>query len=105
MAWLVELALILVALGGHFSITVWLFNRLHALAMPRWLLKALERLLLAASGALVCVVTGRWLVGGFGLLPAAGELTPAAAEFLAYGLVMWAAAAAIVPCWLMPKLL
>ena len=52
MAPLVELALTAVAFIGHFSIAVWLFNRLHAVALPRRL-RQWSRIVdeLASSGA------------------------------------------------------
>src|SRR5204863_8001695 len=90
MAPLVELALTAVAFIGHFSIAVWLFNRLHAVALPRRAIKVLEKLLLlAAVGVLAvgCI--------GFGKQYMAWQ---------AYLSVCWLAAAAVVPCWLIPKL-
>jgi predicted MPP superfamily phosphohydrolase len=104
MAWLVELVLLLTALVGHFSITVWIFNRLHALAMPRRALKSLERLLLGMSAALVVVVVGRWLATGRGLLPESQPQSFVEWIWLIYGIVNWAAAVAVPPVWLVPKL-
>lgn len=104
MAWLAEFALLSVALIGHFAITVWLFNRLHALAMPRTLLKALERSLLLVSAALLLLVVASWWRWGSGprwiSQPASfGELL-----WTAYSVATWLAAAVSVPIWLLPKL-
>jgi hypothetical protein len=64
MAGLTQFALLVAALVGQFAITVWLFNRLHAVAMPRPLLKWLEKLILLASATLAVVVALRWLTQG-----------------------------------------
>ena len=104
MAWLVQLALLFAALVGHFAITVWLFNRLHALAMPRRMLKALERLLLLLSAALVVIVVARWLLTGQGFLPPTRAFSLEAMLWLTYAVTTWLAAVAAIPCWLVPKL-
>jgi len=85
-----ELALTAVAFIGHFSIAVWLFNRLHAVALPRRAIKVLEKLLLlAAAGVLVigCFCLGQAYI-----------------VWQAYLVICLLAAAAVVPCWLIPKL-
>ena len=50
MAALAEIALSLVAFVGHFSIAVWLFNRLHAVALPRPAIKWLEKAAVTGRG-------------------------------------------------------
>ncbi|HMC11386.1 MAG TPA: metallophosphoesterase [Pirellulaceae bacterium] len=90
MAPLVELALTAVAFIGHFSIAVWLFNRLHAVALPRRAIKVLEKLLLLTAAGIVAV----------GCLGFAQQNT----GWQTYLFICWLAAAAVVPCWLIPKL-
>jgi len=90
MAPLVELALTAVAFIGHFPIAVWLFNRLHAVALPRRSIKVLEKLLLLTAAGIVAV----------GCLGFAQQNT----GWQAYLFICWLAAAAVVPCWLIPKL-
>jgi predicted MPP superfamily phosphohydrolase len=92
MAWLLQLAALAAALVGHFAMTVWLFNRLHALAMPRPLLKWLEKALLVVSAVLVVLVASRWFFTG-GVLP------------VSYAIPTWFFAALAIPLWLIPKLL
>lgn len=104
MAWPVQLALLLAEMLGHFAMTVWLFNRLHALAMPRPRMKALERLLLLLSGALVLIVVSRWLLSDGSPWPATGDLSFASLALRLYAVVTCLAAIAVLPCWLVPKL-
>src|SRR5436190_17163182 len=55
---LVDALLTLLALLGHFSLCVWLFNRLHALPWQRFYIKGLGRAILL-WGAAVLAVYGR----------------------------------------------
>lgn len=86
MSWPAQVGLAIAAIAGHFSLSVWLFNRLHAIGWPRPLVKSLEKLLvLAAFGVLF------WLAArGTG--------------WLAYAVVCWPVAVLAIPCWLIPKL-
>ena len=82
---------------GHFAITVWLFNRLHAIGGPRRLIKVLEKVLLAIAPIvlLLIVASAPWR-GAAGL----GSL------FLSfYVAICFLAAVLIIPLWLVPKLM
>lgn len=105
MPWPVDLLLCLAAFLGHFAIAVWLFNRLHAVAFPRPVIKVLEKVLLAMA-ALVCIAfAARCLVTGHGLFtPAALPRLADHAAWLSYAVVCWTALAATFPMWLVPKL-
>src|SRR5689334_17948565 len=76
------------ALVGHTAVSVWLFNRLHAIGRPRRVVKTLEKLLLLAA-ALALI----WLC--------IGPLNIAA---MAYVVLCCLALLAAIPYWLMPKL-
>jgi uncharacterized protein len=91
-----ELVLTGAAFIGHLAIAVWLFNRLHAVAWPRRLIKTLEKaLILTAAAVMVLFVVG-WTIGGYGMIDPR--------LWLAYAIVCWLAAAAAIPLWLVPKL-
>src|SRR5262245_41764426 len=81
--------LTLAACLGHFAITVWLFNRLHALGWRRKVITTLEKLLL-----LLAVSVLAWL--GF---------APHDAVWWTYAAGCWLALLAAIPNWLIPKLL
>lgn len=104
MAALAEIASSLVAFVGHFSIAVWLFNRLHAVALPRPAIKWLEKLLLLAAAAIVFGFLIRFLLTRRGLFDV-GE-SPAAVDLFwaGYGGLSCLAAALAIPFWLIPKL-
>jgi predicted MPP superfamily phosphohydrolase len=95
---LVELLLALAAFIGHFSLAVWVYNRLHALAGPVRFIKTLERLVIVVAALVLGLYLGRaiWL----------GSLA-AAADGIAFAYVVacWIVAALVVPLWLVPKLL
>jgi predicted MPP superfamily phosphohydrolase len=93
----IDLLLALAAFLGHFSLAVWLYNRLHALAGPLWLLKLLERLVLLTAAAVMVVYLGRSLWTG-NIAP------PTSGAGLAYAALCWMTAALVVPLWLIPKL-
>lgn len=103
MASLVEFACFSAALVGQFAITVWLFNRLHALAMPRKLLKTIERLLLLASGTIGALALAYWL-SGQAISTLLQTDIPAGSAWSLYALTTWVAATAAVPLWLVPKM-
>jgi predicted MPP superfamily phosphohydrolase len=99
-----DLVLALAAFIGHFSIAVYLFNRLHALAWPWKLIKVLERLLLAAAAATLIVYGARSVVaGGFAIGWANGAWT-LGGPWLWYAVSSWLFAALALPLWLVPKL-
>jgi len=79
----------LAALVGHFAITVWLFNRLHAIGWPRRLVKSLEKLLLVAAVTMLV-----WLC-----------LAPQNTVWTIYATFCCLALVASIPYWLIPKLL
>jgi predicted MPP superfamily phosphohydrolase len=101
---LAEFGLYLLAFVGHFSIAVWLFNRLHARAMPRPFLKTLERILLLAAAGIVVAYAARWVMLAPVIWPQ--RLSDAAVfdPWLGYMVVSWLAAVLMVPLWLLPKL-
>jgi predicted MPP superfamily phosphohydrolase len=85
------------AMAGHLAITVWLFNRLHALAWPRKLIKTLEKALILGAA-----ITGLLL-----LFFATTRAPSSAVEWLLLGYACgcWLALMAAVPYWLVPKIL
>lgn len=90
---------------GHFAIAVWLFNRLHAVALPRPAIKLLEKLLLAAAASVLAVFLVRRLVFGQSLVLLPGHWSSVWQPLLSgYVSGCWLAAAMTVPCWLVPKL-
>jgi uncharacterized protein len=106
MGWPLEIALAIAALAGHFSIAVWLFNRLHAVPLPRLAIKVLEKLLLLVAAGVVVAFGVRWLMTGHAFMPVPDE-SPLGGTWwwLDYAIICWLAAAAAVPMWLLPKLL
>jgi predicted MPP superfamily phosphohydrolase len=92
--WLPGTAITVLAAIGHFSLTVWLYNRLHALAMPRRRVKHLERLLLVAAATF-----GIWLL----VQPLVDVMTLRGPWRMYAGFCSLVALAA-VPLWLVPKL-
>src|SRR5215203_3949014 len=86
MWWPAELGLVGAAVVGHFSLAVWLFNRLHAVGWPRPLVKSLEKLLVLLGFAVLIWLAARgpgWWI---------------------YSVICWPAALLAIPCWLVPKL-
>jgi predicted MPP superfamily phosphohydrolase len=77
------------ALVGHFAITIWLFNRLHALGWPRRVVKSLEKLLLVAAVSVLV-----WLC-----------FAPQNTAWITYATVCCFALITSIPNWLVPKLL
>jgi uncharacterized protein len=94
-----------IAFLGHFSIAVWLFNRLHAQPWARQTIKTLEKVLLLVAAGVVALFVLRWLVAGYAFLPTVGhERSVADWLWLGYAALSWLAAAFVLPCWLIPKL-
>jgi predicted MPP superfamily phosphohydrolase len=101
----VEAAIVLAAFLGHFSIAVWLFNRLHAVPWPVGLIKSLDKLIVLGAAAISVLFVVRWIVTGHLLLPpASGEVPADQWLWLGYAAVCWLAAVAVLPLWLIPKL-
>jgi hypothetical protein len=97
-----DLFLLLVALLGHGLFWAAVLNRLHAVAMPRWMLDALSGLCLACL-VLVPVAFGWWLVAaGFQVFGErrGGEIPRPAAASLLYLLLCWLLAAGNVGWWI-----
>ena len=95
--------LLLVALLGHGLFWAAVLNRLHAVAMPRWITDTLSSLCFACL-LLIPVVFGWWLaVAGFQVFASLrwGEISarPVAAAWLLYLLVCWIVATAAVTYW------
>src|SRR4051812_48278789 len=104
MAPLAEIALSLVALSGHFSIAVWLFNRLHAVALPRPVIKWLEKALLLAAAVIVIGFVVRWAITARGVFVLRSARSVSDLLWAGYGSLCCLAAAGAVPLWLLPKL-
>jgi predicted MPP superfamily phosphohydrolase len=82
---------------GHFAITVWLFNRLHALGWPRPLVKSLEKVLLVVALGVLFVLIA---------LPLRRNSFEVGHSLLSvYVFLCWLASILIIPFWLIPKLL
>src|SRR5689334_14867042 len=96
MAWPLEIVLASAAFVGHFSISVWLFNRLHAIPLPRWMIKTSEKVLLSAAALVVVAFAISWLNSG--------QLPIHNRALLNYAVVCWLSAVVAVPLWLLPKL-
>jgi len=97
MAWPLEWLLVATAFLGHFSLAVWLYNRLHAVAWPRVVIKTLDKsLVLAAAGVLVLFAWQWWETG---------EPPIFHWRWFGYAGLCWVAALIAVPCWAIPKLL
>src|SRR3954470_16135919 len=100
---LFDLLSTLLAFLGHFSLSVWLFNRLHAMPWPRPVIKWLERGILAAAAGVLVVYGARAAVSGIcvwrGSAIGATEI-----PWLIYPAICGIAAAAVIPLWLIPKL-
>jgi predicted MPP superfamily phosphohydrolase len=76
------------AVVGHAALTVWLFNRLHAMGWPRRAVKTLEKVLLLTAALAVV-----WL-----------SLGPLNATAIAYVVLCCLSLMTSIPCWLVPKL-
>lgn len=106
MTFAIDAALALAAFLGHFSLAIWLFNRLHAVPWPVRLIKTLDKLIILAAAIVCGVFLARWILTGQALLLVAAASPPAGYWlWLGYAVVCWAAAIAVLPLWLIPKLL
>ena len=102
---ILDAALALAAFIGHFSLAVWLFNRLHAVPWPVRLIKVLDKLIILVAAIVCLLFLVRWMMSGqvFLVLPSAEPLADRWL-WLGYAVLCWAAAIAVLPLWLLPKL-
>jgi predicted MPP superfamily phosphohydrolase len=98
-----DAALLLFASLGHFALCVATFNRLHAIGIPRRLRRFFELLLLGGTLAALAWYATLWLVHG--VSPFADWHSPGRFSHSSYANFCLVAAAAIVPCWLWPRLM
>jgi hypothetical protein len=98
-----DLALALLAFGGHTALCVWLFNRLHATPWPCRTIRWLERAILLFAAAVVVVYAARFYLAGYVLLDG-WYAAQAGGLWLAYPAVSLVAAVLAVPLWVIPKL-
>jgi predicted MPP superfamily phosphohydrolase len=102
---LLDAALALAAFIGHFALAVWLFNRLHALPLPVRLIKVSDKFIILAAAAVCIVFLWRWLATGQAFLTSPSNEPPADRwMWLGYALLCWSVAIAVLPLWLIPKL-
>ena len=87
---------------GHFSIAVWLFNRLHAFALPRPAIKVLEKLAVLAAAIALTLLVAMVLGRDWFRRSAFRSLSGSCAT--GYIGICWLAAAGAIPGWLIPKL-
>jgi predicted MPP superfamily phosphohydrolase len=97
---LLDILLALAAFLGHFSLAVWIYNRLHSVAWPVRVVKFLDRGVLAVAA----VVLAAWTVRSFVLGRFLGSWVPVD-PWAVYACICWAAAILVLPLWLVPKLL
>ena len=96
-----ELVVFFIGFYGHAGLSVWCFNRLHAIPWPRPRIKFCERVIMLLAVVVPLLFASRWLSSGPGAwLPY--DATRAA--WLCYPIVCWCAAAATIPLWVVPKL-
>jgi predicted MPP superfamily phosphohydrolase len=102
---ILDAALALAAFLGHFSLAVWLFNRLHAVPWPVRLIKVLDKLIILVAAIVCLVFLIRWIVTGQAFLVSPSAEPPSDRWlWLAYAVLCWVAAIAVLPLWLIPKL-
>jgi uncharacterized protein len=93
----------LVAFLGHFSLCVWLFNRLHALPWRRFYIKWIGRAILGWGAGILAVYGLRGAVLGVcvwnGAAPSDAEI-----PWLVYPALCSVVTIAAIPKWLVPKL-
>ena len=99
---LLDSLLTLVAFVGHFSLCVWLFNRLHALPWRRFYIKWLGRGILAFGAGMLGVYGLRAAV--LGVCVWHGTAAGADAAWQAYPALCGLVALAVIRLWLIPKL-
>ena len=91
--------LALAAFLGHFSLAVWIYNRLHAVAWPIRLVKLSDRLVLVAAA----IVLAAWIVRSLVQGRFIGQWS-IGDPWTVYACFCWAAAILALPMWLWPKL-
>src|ERR1044072_7118917 len=96
-----EALLAVAAFVGHFSMAVWLFNRLHAVALPRKIIKTSEQILVTAAATMSVLFVWRWLATCQTFWPA-GSFNDI--PWLVYVSICWLAWRAAIPLWVVPKL-
>lgn len=94
---LAQLALAPITLAGHFALWTWLFNRLHASAVPKKLVRKLEKVtmvvtLLLAVALVVKMIAapGKWLINTGGTLEAV---------VIAYSVACWLMLVYVIVPW------
>lgn len=88
---------------GHFSLAVWLFNRLHAKPWPRKRIGLLEKILLLAATVVLLAYGWRYLAAPATIweYPTSRSAWP----WQAYALICRMVAVLVLPLWLLPKLM
>ena len=87
MSALTQLALAPITLAGHFALWTWLFNRLHASAVPKKLVRKLEKLMMLVTAVLaVALLVKMVLSAGLWITNAAGQTDR---FLLGYSMVCW----------------
>lgn len=87
---------------GHFSLAVWLFNRLHAKPWPRKYIGLLEKVLLLSAATIVAAYAWRYATD-----PSAIAEYPLTARDGVWQIYAWlcrALAVLVIPLWLVPKM-
>jgi predicted MPP superfamily phosphohydrolase len=87
---------------GHFSLAVWIFNRLHAKPWPRKLIGALENVLLLSAALILLAYTWRYVADPTAIWEY--PITSNSWPWQAYALVCRIVFGLVVPLWLLPKL-
>ena len=100
---LLDTLLSLVAFLGHFSLCVWLFNRLHALPWPRFVIKWLGRAILGWGAGILFVYGLRAAVAGNCVWTGTAVETTEI-PWLIYPALSSLAMITAIPKWLVPKL-
>jgi predicted MPP superfamily phosphohydrolase len=96
-------ALAVATFVGHFSLAVWLFNRLHAKPWPRPLIDVLEKTLLLAAAAILAAYAWRYWQQPERM--AEWPIVAGQWPWQAYALFCRIVCLLAVPLWLVPKLL
>jgi predicted MPP superfamily phosphohydrolase len=82
-----QFALAPITLAGHFALWTWLFNRLHATAVPKKLVRKLEKITMAVTFLLAVALVVKIIAGpGNWLINTGGSLE---AIVIAYSVVCW----------------
>ncbi|MBC7856122.1 MAG: metallophosphoesterase [Pirellulaceae bacterium] len=100
---LLDILLSLAAFLGHFSLCVWLFNRLHALPWLRFVIKWLGRAILGWGAGILFVYGLRAVVAG-NCVWTGTDLETTDIPWLIYPLLSTLVTIAAIPKWLVPKL-